>query len=581
MAAPTVPAVAHAKLAGGIASNSGDYSLFVVGRDAQVSVPLPRSCAISIGRAESADVRIPDPQASRLHARLIVAEDGFRIEDLNSVNGTYVRDQRVPAGVSLPLGPGEAIGIGATLLTVQRNVPVFTTPGLVSHGQFDARLVEECARAETLRRSFALIRIDTAAVPASASIEAVLAHELRSGDVAAVYAPGRFEVLLADTEPSAVDGLVAQIRNAFASSEIQATMGIAICPADGCSPGRIFAKACARVRESRGERQERLGVVIKNPKVRELYEMAERAAAGTITVLIHGETGSGKEILAESIHTLSPRAKGPFVTLNCASLSESILESELFGHEKGAFTGATVARKGLFEVANGGTLLLDEVGEMSSAMQAKLLRVLETRQVLPMGATKPRPVDVRIVAASNRDLDEEVAAGRFRRDLFFRLNGILLSIPPLRKRTDEIEPIARLVLESVAAQMGRTAPDLDTCAIELLMQYPWPGNVRELRNTMERALLLCTGSTITAAHLPEERMRRSIDRERIPRPTPEAPEAAMEWRKRQADSEKQAMADALARCNGNRTRAAELLGMPRSTFMRKLSEYGLVATPVG
>jgi DNA-binding NtrC family response regulator/pSer/pThr/pTyr-binding forkhead associated (FHA) protein len=578
MAAPTIPAGDQVKAERASAGGDEDYSLLAVGRDAQVCVPLPRSGALCIGRAESADVRIPDPAASRFHARLLVNPDGFVIEDMNSANGTYVRDQRIPSGRSLPLAPGEAIGIGATLLTVQRNTAAFVTPGLVTHCQFDARLVEECARAETLRRSFALLRIDATASPAPDNIETVLAGSLRTGDVGATYSPGKFEVLLVDTAPSAVDGLVEQIRHALTSAAIEATFGIAFCPADGSSPGEIFAKACARVREGRNAGQERQGVVIRNPKVRQLHEIAERAAVGTITVLIYGETGVGKELLAESIHAHSSRASGPMVAVNCAALSETLLESELFGHEKGAFTGAVAARKGLFEAASGGTLFLDEVGEMSAVMQAKLLRVLETHLVVPVGGTKPRPVDVRVVAASNRDLEEEVAAGRFRQDLFFRLNGILLAIPPLRERSDEIEPIARLVLESVAAQTGRTVPDLDPRVLELLALYPWPGNVRELRNTMERALLLCTGSTITLAHLPEERMRQSIERERVPAPVVDVPDGATEWRKRRAESEKQSMAGALSRCNGNRTRAAELLGMPRSTFMRKLSEYGLTAS---
>ena len=250
-------------------------------------------------------------------------------------------------------------------------------------------------------------------------------------------------------------------------------------------------------------RAEARGAVIKVPAMRALYEQAALAARGIISVLLLGETGVGKEVLARAIHDRSPRAKGPFLGLNCAALSESLLESELFGHEKGAFTGALQSRPGLFEAAEGGTVFLDEIGELPPAVQVKLLRVIEERQVLRVGGRTPRAIDVRFLSATNRDLEAEAARGAFRQDLYFRLDGITLRIPPLRQRVAEIADLARLFLDRAAAQLDLTRPlGLSDEALAVLERHDWPGNVRELRNVIERAAVLCGGNTIVPLHFP-------------------------------------------------------------------------------
>jgi two-component system, NtrC family, response regulator AtoC len=236
------------------------------------------------------------------------------------------------------------------------------------------------------------------------------------------------------------------------------------------------------------------------PAMREMVALAERAARSPINVLLAGPTGAGKELVARTIHRLSPRAACPFVALNCAGLPETLVESELFGHERGAFTGALTARTGLLEAAKGGTVFLDEIGEMPPAAQAKLLRVTETREVLPVGGLRPRPLDVRFVAATNRDLEAEVGAGRFRADLFYRLAALVITVPALAERRSEILPLARLFLERACAGR-RSPPRLSAAAISFLEEHPWPGNVRELRNVVERALLFCDGDEIALAHL--------------------------------------------------------------------------------
>ena len=318
------------------------------------------------------------------------------------------------------------------------------------------------------------------------------------------------------------------------------------------------------------------GVIIEDENMRALYAQAERAAAALINVLLLGETGVGKEVLARAIHARSPRARGPFIGINCASFSESLLEGELFGHEKGAFTGAAQARPGLFEAASGGTIFLDEIGELPLSTQAKFLRVLEERAVLRIGARAPRPVDVRFVAATNRDLEAEVRASRFRGDLFYRLNGISLTIPPLRERPGEIEPLARSFVQAACRQLERAPLTLAETTMRLLRAHAWPGNVRELKNVIERAVVLCAESTIGPEYLPT-----SLTSAKAP-PGPPAltasASAEVDPERFQAQLEgleRARIVEALGRCGGNQTQAAMLLGVSRRTLVARLAELDL------
>jgi len=323
------------------------------------------------------------------------------------------------------------------------------------------------------------------------------------------------------------------------------------------------------------------GVVVLDPSMRALYDQASRAAATTINVLILGENGVGKEILARAIHNLSPRAKGPFVALNCAALTESLVQAELFGHEKGAFTGALHARAGLLESAAGGTLFLDEIGELPLAIQSKLLRALEERKVLRIGARAERDIDVRFVAATNRDPEHEIERGTFRQDLYFRLNGISFLIPPLRERRQEIPHLARMFLARARAELSAPALSIASPTLALLEKYAWPGNVRELKNVIERGAVLCQGTELMPEHLPPKLLESARFSVSTPPPVRESgappPTSAPVTPPRGAATadERQAILDALDRCAGNQTRAAELLGISRRTLVTRLDDFDI------
>jgi DNA-binding NtrC family response regulator len=340
----------------------------------------------------------------------------------------------------------------------------------------------------------------------------------------------------------------------------------------------VQARKHSKPYEARRETTRRAGEppILVDEEMRRIYKLAVRTAATDISVLLLGETGVGKEVLAETIHFRSPRASQPFLRLNCAALSESLLESELFGYERGAFTGAHQMRVGLLESSTGGTVFLDEIGELPNTIQVKLLRVLEERSVRRIGSNRARPIDVRFITATNRDLRRQVARGAFREDLYFRINGVHLLIPPLRERRSEILPLAEYFLSTFCRKSGLPLPILTDEAKRQLMGYSWPGNVRELRNIMERAPFLCGGDAIRPEHVPgdpvlgddSEYLAEDIEHDHTDvfnSPTQIQSES----------SERDRIVKALEACGGNQTRAARILGMSRRTLVNRLDEYGL------
>jgi DNA-binding NtrC family response regulator len=314
----------------------------------------------------------------------------------------------------------------------------------------------------------------------------------------------------------------------------------------------------------------------EDAQLRQVSQQLHRAAATDTTVLIEGESGTGKELFARALHALSPRADGPFVAINCAAIPETLLETELFGHEKGAFTGASQRKPGRFELAHRGTLFLDEIGELPLALQAKILRALETKSFDRVGGTQSITVDVRLVAATNRNLKARVAERQFREDLYFRLSVFPIQIPPLRERTDDIVILARHFVDKFSREVNKPPLTFSESALEELRVYPWPGNVRELQNCIERAVILCDGDIIHARHL------------NLSFRQPAAPVAVSPWeqidlsgsmaealRRVTAEVERRKVEQALKEAGGNKTRAAELLQMPIKMFTSKLRELGI------
>lgn len=316
------------------------------------------------------------------------------------------------------------------------------------------------------------------------------------------------------------------------------------------------------------------GIIGRSQAMREVLDLIERVGPLQVTALISGESGTGKERVARALHSVSRRRDEPFVPINCGAVPDSLIESELFGHTKGAFTGADASKPGLFEAASGGTIFLDEIGELPLPLQPKLLRVLQEHTIKKVGAVDETPIDVRVVAATNRDLEAEAEAGRFREDLFFRLNVVQIDLPPLRQRAEDIPLLARSFLEKYAAAFDRTVTDIAPEAMKRLLDFDFPGNVRQLENIVERGVALARGSTITEEVLPRE--VRQVES----RPTPvlevtddvQLPDEGVDLERLLADFERRLIREALRKSDGVKTRAAELLGVSFRQFRYKLSK---------
>ena len=543
----------------GTSSPSGRLSLLVFAGDGSKVLLLPEHASLSIGRGKGVDLRLDDQAISRQHLNLHLLGDSVRVEDLGSANGTRVRGRDLGRGETVELQPGDAVEIGRTLLVLQRAMSSQTRRvRLHAHDDFVNRVEDECGRAVRAGSQFSVLRL-RAPGPAAATADEKLAGVIQPGDVLGEYGPGEYEVLLVDCSGALAEARARRLAASISSGQKLAEFGMASFPADGRTSALLLEKANAALRGTAPPRDTDAPVLSRDGAMDQLRRiLLERISPSPINVLFLGETGVGKGVLAAELHRHSPRAAGPFVALNCAELAESLLEAELFGYERGAYTGAVAAKPGLIDSANGGTLFLDEVGEMPLSIQAKLLRVLEERQVRRLGSVKSHPVDIRVVSATNVDLLSAVEAGTFRRDLYFRLDGISLTVPPLRERPGELEGLVHLFLEQAAAQGGRAIPEVTPEAWAALRRHPWPGNVRELRNAIERAAVLCTGGVITPELLPAEKTHTTLYAQA---PVP--------------PGERERIEEALLRCGGNQTRAAKELGISRRTLVNRLAKYRL------
>ncbi len=558
---------------GGSGGGGKPLRLLVFSGETLTTHPLPPGSHVLIGRAAECHIQIDIPALSRKHAE-IRGGPPLTVEDLGSANGTRLRGEKLIAGNRVRLRLGDAIEVGPLTIVVQRDkASVDARPRrLWTHGYFEGRLEEECARAETSGLLFTVLRLKLQGTSSPQHVQETLAALLAPTDVVAAYGPGEYEALIAGGNPQP---LIQKLSLALDKHQAHVLIGAATFGKDGRDPDALLYEANRRVEVEKAT-SERMafghvsikGVVVDDPQMRALHALVKKVALGDISVLLMGETGVGKEIFAEAIHAASPRAGKPFQKFNCASFTETLLESELFGHEKGAFTGAVKSKAGLIESANGGSVLLDEVGEMPLSTQVKLLRVLEAKEVLRVGDTRPRPIDVRFIAATHRDLEAHVAKGTFRQDLFFRLNGISLVIPPLRERIAELESLARHFIARAARQFGRSPePTLTPEALSMLQGYAWPGNLRELRNMLERAVLLANDRFIGPDDLPLDKLTATP----LIRPAGEAPGHAVA----DVEGERAKVVAALELHGGNQTLAARALGISRRTMLNRLDAYAI------
>ncbi|MDB4958081.1 MAG: sigma-54-dependent Fis family transcriptional regulator [Myxococcales bacterium] len=567
---------------GGQPQPPGTAYLLVVENDSSSIVHLPRSGAIVIGRAPEAEVRVQHASVSRRHATIRIDDGVLRIADLGSHNGTRVNGEAVAE--SRTLASGDVASVGDVMLVVHFSKPAEIARPAYQETGWRRRLIEELERAITFKRSLAVVAV----LAADRAAFAALAAHVRLIDVIGHGDDGQALLLLPEVDREQARAIAsAAITAASHVAEVRA--GLAVCPHDAvdadtillaartaarrAAPGTVADAAETMTKIELGDRR----VMIADPAMVRVFALLERLAASELPVLVTGETGVGKENAAYAVHHWSKRS-GPFIAVNCAALApESLVDSELFGHDKGAFTGATSAKAGLFESAAGGTVFLDEAGELPLSVQAKLLRALETRKITRIGETKERSIDVRLVAATNRSLEEDVAAGKFRQDLYFRLSGATVILPPLRDRQSEIALLARSFLAEACARTGRAPMTITPAAMQVLLTYPWPGNVRELKNAMEFVLAAAPDQTVEPYDFPE-RLGGSgaapAPAVAHPEPTGEVPSfrpIAEELK----ELERRRMAEALAAARGVKTRAAQLIDMPIRTFTLKLKQYNL------
>jgi two-component system response regulator AtoC len=562
----------------------GTTYLLVVENDSSSVVHLPVNGTIVIGRSSDANVVLQHLSVSRRHATILVDREGLRIADLGSHNGTRVNGERVQG--SRRLSSGDVVGIENAVLVVHAsNPPVVSRPAL-DEASWRRRLAEEIERAITYHRPLSVLALGGVSSAAMTEIGA----SLRLIDVVGEGDDNNVLVLMPESDRELASVTASRIHSVLRASSPGVRGGLASCPSDACDVDSILLMTRKAMRQAApgtfaetaaAAKVIQLGshsVLVLDPAMTRQYELLERLGPSSLPVLILGEPGVGKEATAYAVHHYSKRT-GPFLAVNCAAFTESLAESTLFGYDKGAFTGATAAKAGLFESAAGGTVFLDEVGDLAPAIQAKLLRVLQEKKIMRVGETREREIDCRIVAATNKSLEVEVAAGRFRQDLQGRLAGATVVLPPLRDRRCEIPLLARRFLDEACRANDRPQKEITPDAMQALLTYHWPSNVRELQSAMAYA----------AAVAPDERVEPGDLRPEILGAMPtqsttgthpvvtlvEPPASFRPLAEEVEELEKRRMREALAAAGGVKTKAAQLIGMPIRTFTLKCKQYGV------
>jgi len=561
-------------------------ALLLYQRDGVRVVPLVAGQPQVLGRFAPADIVVADGSLSRQHATVELREGALWVEDLQSTNGTWVNGKRVESGT---VESSDELAFGAVVACCTSDPAGVGALALDSHDNFSRLLEVEVARAAAHVRTLALLMVRG---------ERHLSHwlaavqcALRPFDRLAMYSADTLEVLLPELTSDASLAIAAAIVREAPALRV----GIAAFPENGRSAGALFEQARQALRNvetdhpvlqagrSRASAVPTVATtsasqaVACSPAMQEVLASAVRYADAVIPVLIVGETGTGKEVVARAIHEQGPRRDQPLIHVNCGAIPAQLVESTLFGHERGAFTGAAQQARGVFESADHGSVLLDEVGELPEAAQAALLRVLETKRFCRVGSTREIAVDVRVLAATHRDLSAMCQAGQFRQDLLYRLNAATIAIPPLRERVADIAPLARHFVQLASRDNRRTVDKIDERVIALLEAHGWPGNARELRNVIERAVVIASRDLITVDDLPDA-LRGIAFQEPAPimaaEPTVEGngTTADINLRAELDRVERDLIVSMLRACNWDRSQAAPRLGLPLRTLARKIAD---------
>jgi two-component system, NtrC family, response regulator AtoC len=556
-------------------------------------VPLVEGEPVVIGRERPADVVCPSPFLSRRHASFTLRSGAVHVRDLGSTNGVFMGKRAVTEAT---LSEGDSARLGPVRISFQLLDEEERGGEIAGHDRFITLVADEVERSHIFKRSFAVLHVRAEGGRASeGAVGPFVRTLLRTIDRVGVYGPGTVEVVLPEaSEPDAM-----ATAHALAAAQREGiprlVVGVATYPAcSGAEELLAFSRAAAQratkdepvvVHHPAGDENEAdpTELVAESPKMKALLALVDRVAKSHLPILVLGETGSGKEIIARRVHEKSGRG-GRTVSVNCAAIAQQLLESTLFGHEKGAFTGAISQQRGVFEAADDGTVFLDEVGELSASAQAALLRALETRRIVRVGSTTEIPVDVRIVAATHRNLEQMVSAGTFREDLLFRLNTVTLDVAPLRERPADVEPLAKLFLTRMRRDGQTQARGFEPVVLDLLRSYAWPGNVRELRNAVERAAVVAGGAKIAPVDLPDRlsnppRSRRAALEQSPPSSKgPRSVQERMDYAAQMRLAETEILLEALERAGGKQVDAAALLDMPLRTFKYRLSKLGIRRT---
>jgi two-component system response regulator AtoC len=548
-------------------------------------VPLAVGAPLVIGREPPADVVIADRNLSRQHARFLVDGGALTVEDLGSTNGTRVRGELVERA-SLRLG--EPVALGTVVVSAHAHTPLEPElQALDSHDRFSAALGQAFAEARHFGEPVSILMLRSAAEDHVSQWCQRVRGALRPVDRAALYSGDTVEVLLPRMASAQALGHARAVVASLGPKNPALLAGVATFPESATTPERLLERCLAALLEATpaapvkqpGDAAYSIvagpadGPVIASAAMRALFEAAERVASSTLPVLIHGETGTGKEVLARAIHAAGARRGKPLVCVNCGAIPMQLVPSALFGHIQGAFTGADRPSPGVFGAADGGTVLLDEIGELPLAAQAALLRVLESGRMARVGSPDEVPVDVRVLAATHRDLEVMCDEGRFRRDLLYRLNAVTLAIPPLHERPEEIPALVERFLHDAARAAGRPMKALGPDAMRALGRYRWPGNLRELKNAIERAVVIA-GDTIGVEDLPH----RVAPAAALAAPAPaqsEGDDPALDLRSRTRRFETWAIVEAIRAEDGNKTQAARRLQIPLRTLMHKIKLLGI------